>query len=190
MRLLDDAPIRFGDTMDLGSLGSLLSVQETAVPEPWIGLVLQDADALEEAAAAKGVRLSEVAPQGPGERAGLRRGDIIRAWNGEPVAQKSDLEQRINAMTVGTEVTLHVYRCLDQPELEIKVKAEDRAAYPLKDFWQPGLPEFREAQAMEQLFDDTEDEWEALTRAFEKLEASIEENASEQPVKANGPEDH
>ena len=59
---------------------------------------------------ARGVIVSSVVPGSPAERAGLRRGDIILALNGEAVSDGNVLRNRVASTAPGTEVTLTIRR--------------------------------------------------------------------------------
>ena len=58
----------------------------------------------------RGVIVRTVQPGAAAERAGLRRGDIIVALNGQPVVDSNSFRNRIAATQPGTEVTLTVSR--------------------------------------------------------------------------------
>jgi serine protease Do len=57
-----------------------------------------------------GVLLGDVTPGGPGSKAGLKKGDIVLALNGEPVNERNDLQLRISQLAPGTSVKLNVWR--------------------------------------------------------------------------------
>jgi S1-C subfamily serine protease len=57
-----------------------------------------------------GAEVSQVAPKGPAERAGLRRGDVVIAVNGEPIGSASDLRGFILSQGVGTKLSLRYQR--------------------------------------------------------------------------------
>jgi serine protease Do len=46
----------------------------------------------------------------PGQKAGMKTGDVVTAVNGEPVKDARDLSRRIGAMTPGSKVELSVWR--------------------------------------------------------------------------------
>ena len=59
---------------------------------------------------AQGTLISDVVPDGPAARAGLRRGDIILAVDGEPVIDSRRLSLRISQAAPGTVVDLRLLR--------------------------------------------------------------------------------
>lgn len=66
----------------------------------------------------KGVLVSDVSSGGAAEKAGIKRGDIITAINGEKTEDSNILRNRVAQSTPGTEVTLTVLR--DGKEQEFK----------------------------------------------------------------------
>ena len=60
--------------------------------------------------AAEGVVIVDVASGGPGERAGLRRGDVVTHLNGRKVKSSADLRNQVGLTPVGEEVELRVLR--------------------------------------------------------------------------------
>ena len=80
----------------------------------WLGVV---ADTLERPLAgalgtprSQGVLILETKPGAPAGRSGLQFGDIIVAFNGEPIGQMQGLCQRMASATPGREVALEVWR--------------------------------------------------------------------------------
>ncbi|HXG84738.1 MAG TPA: Do family serine endopeptidase [Pyrinomonadaceae bacterium] len=59
---------------------------------------------------ARGVIVGGVQPDSAASRAGLRQGDIITAFNGEPVNEGNELRNRVANTPPGTEITLTVLR--------------------------------------------------------------------------------
>jgi thiol-disulfide isomerase/thioredoxin len=82
-------------------LTSVAAAQEAA--RPWIGVTI-------EAGKAGGVRIAQVIENTPAERAGLKADDEIRALDGKPVAQPTELIGLIQEKGVGEKVTLLVSR--------------------------------------------------------------------------------
>jgi S1-C subfamily serine protease len=54
--------------------------------------------------------VSEATPGGPGQRAGLRPGDILLSFDGAPVAGVDDLHRALTAERAGRAVGLSVLR--------------------------------------------------------------------------------
>jgi serine protease Do len=57
-----------------------------------------------------GALVTDVQPDGPGARAGLRSGDVIKALNGQPVVSSGSLSLAVGETPPGTKVTLDVLR--------------------------------------------------------------------------------
>ena len=57
-----------------------------------------------------GVLIGDVTAGGPASKAGLKKGDIVLALNGEPVNERNDLQLRISQLAPGTTVKLNVWR--------------------------------------------------------------------------------
>jgi len=55
-----------------------------------------------------GALVSQVSPDSPADRAGIARGDLIVAMDGEPVRSSADLRARVGMLPVGREVRLTV----------------------------------------------------------------------------------
>ena len=58
----------------------------------------------------RGVVVRQVEPGSPAERAGIREGDVILAFNGAPVNDSNSLRNRVASTQPGTEVTLTIFR--------------------------------------------------------------------------------
>lgn len=58
----------------------------------------------------RGALVTRVFPGTPGDRAGLRPGDVIRSFNGAPIDAYSDLPPLVGALPPGTSVTLTLLR--------------------------------------------------------------------------------
>jgi Do/DeqQ family serine protease len=59
---------------------------------------------------ARGVIVRQVEKGGPAERAGIREGDVILAFNGTPVNDSNSLRNLVAGSQPGTEVTLTIFR--------------------------------------------------------------------------------
>ncbi|HEY6255236.1 MAG TPA: S1C family serine protease [Xanthobacteraceae bacterium] len=65
--------------------------------------------------------VSSVTPEGPAERAGLKRGDLILGVNGEPVSHLPDFYRKLYAQGgAGTVIPLDVFKDNEKQRIEIK----------------------------------------------------------------------
>lgn len=72
----------------------------------------------ESASGAIVVRLDE---NGPAKRAGILVGDVLTAWNGEPIRGVRDVFRRLGPDTVGATITFDVTRADRQTKVEVAV---------------------------------------------------------------------
>lgn len=85
----------------------------------WLGVF---AHALEE-----GVIIAGVVPGGPGERAGLREGDLIVSFNAEEISSRRDLYMRLWRHEPGERLAIEVMR--DNKVSRVEVTGGDRAEF-------------------------------------------------------------
>ncbi len=80
-----------------------------------LGLSMQDVTGGE------GAAVAEVQPDSPALQAGLRKGDVITAFNGRPVRSAAELRARLGVMPVGETVELRVRRGDDTRSLKARI---------------------------------------------------------------------
>lgn len=68
-----------------------------------------------------GAHVQQVVRDTPAEEAGLRRGDVITAVDGEPVRTSNDLQHKIALLAPGDRVRLTVYRDGDPREIAVRL---------------------------------------------------------------------
>lgn len=117
---------------------------EGRVTRGWLGVVIQDitpeiAEAFE-LDEPKGALISKVAPDGPAAKAGFKKSDVIREFNGQPIDDYDDLPRVVADTPVGEEVTVMVIRdgkkktlrptiaALEEPEITQLAKASPGGA--------------------------------------------------------------
>ena len=59
---------------------------------------------------------------GPAISAGLREGDLIVAFDNQPIQTLDDLHRVLTEMRIGTTVRISVLRGADRREIEVRVK--------------------------------------------------------------------
>ena len=91
----------------------------------WLGVTTQDVTPeLGQAFQAPpegGALVSEVVAGGPAERAGIRRGDVVRRFDGKPVASARELSGKIADMPVGRVVEAQVLRKGGEERLQVRI---------------------------------------------------------------------
>lgn len=101
----------------------------------FLGITFESADA------DQAVQVTEVRPEGPADKSGLRGGDIIRKFNGEPV-NFGVFATKIIRIRPGTVVPVEVYRGAHTVTLKVKIglRPED-FPYALPDLRDPNMPQ-------------------------------------------------
>src|SRR6202171_5092047 len=67
----------------------------------------------------KGVLIGDVSPNGPAQKSGIKRGDVILEVNGKPVADSRDLRMNISMMRADATVKLRVLRDGNQSDMNV-----------------------------------------------------------------------
>ncbi len=111
----------------------LAAAQDDAGASPYLGILVAEAPD-------GGVLVREVAPGGPGEEAGIRQGDILKAINDQAVSQES-IRNVLAAFAVGDTVTLSVERDGETLALEATLTARPEESV---------VPRSRDFRMMEQ----------------------------------------
>jgi serine protease Do len=96
----------------------------------WLGVAIQEVTPqIAKALGFKkpqGALVSEVSPESPAEKAGIKRGDIILEYDGHPIKVMNDLPRLVAATTVGKKAQIKVWR-------EGKIKTLDITIGELKE---------------------------------------------------------
>jgi serine protease Do len=98
-------------------------IRTGSVRRAWVGFEVAGAESMRDWKAAGGVLVTGVAPAGPGERAGLRRGDVLTRANNRVLRNYLDWESVKLDLGVGATVRLTVKR--DGRERPITLTAGD-----------------------------------------------------------------
>ncbi|HWA74720.1 MAG TPA: Do family serine endopeptidase [Polyangiaceae bacterium] len=100
-------------------------VEHGHVSRGYMGVAIQNLD--EELAKAlhvpdaRGVVIADVTPRGPAARAGIERGDIVTAIDGEPTASTGQLRNRIAATGGGKTVHVDLIRQGEKKSVDVKL---------------------------------------------------------------------
>ena len=93
----------------------------------WIGLYIQKISPdISEVLGVKensGVLVADISPGSPADKAGLKRGDLITSYDGEPINQVTDLTGKVALTEPGTKVKLDILR--DKQKKEITMTVEE-----------------------------------------------------------------
>lgn len=79
----------------------------------------------------RGAVVTDVVPQGPADRAGLRRGDVLVGLDGEAVTSAAELRNRVALRGADAEVTLDVWRGGKRLQVRARLKAAEET--PLEE---------------------------------------------------------
>ncbi len=76
----------------------------------------------------KGALIADITKDGPANKAGLKRGDVILAYQGKEIADSSSLRNAVANTSPGQEETVTIWRAKKKEEVEVKIgNAEDLA---------------------------------------------------------------
>ncbi|MBF0420118.1 MAG: PDZ domain-containing protein [Magnetococcales bacterium] len=89
-------------------------LSRTGLAAGWIGMTIEPP---------RGVRVGEIIKQGPADKAGLQRGDVIRKMDGQEILSMEQFIHNIRSRNPGTVLTLTVLR--NGQDMEIKATLED-----------------------------------------------------------------
>ena len=105
--------VGFAVPSDLARAVMTQLVREGRVIRGWLGVAVDDVsptEAEDRGGSLEGALVGHVTPGGPAAKAGLRRGDVLVALNGEPIADGRALRLRIAQLPPGSTVRLDVLR--------------------------------------------------------------------------------
>ncbi len=68
-----------------------------------------------------GAMIADITPGSPAEKAGLRRGDLIIAVNGNPIVSTAQLRARVGLVRIGQSVELELVRNGERVKVSVAV---------------------------------------------------------------------
>jgi S1-C subfamily serine protease len=95
------------------------------IPRGYLGLSLQPVTL--DGEEGSGAIVLGVDSQGPGAQAGIYQGDILIAWNGEPVRHMRSLLRGLGPDSVGQTVTLGIRRAGETQQVSVTIMERSRA---------------------------------------------------------------
>jgi serine protease Do len=102
-------------------------IERGRVIRPWLGVSTQTLTVRLARALgvrdATGVLIADVAPGGPGARAGLRSGDVVVALDAVPVVSRAQLDRGVDALVPGRTAILTIRR--EAATLSIRIKVDE-----------------------------------------------------------------
>jgi serine protease Do len=100
-------------------------VREGHVIRGWLGVAVDDVspgEAEKRGGSLEGALVGDVSPGGPAAKAGVQRGDVLVALNGEPIADGRALRLRVAQLPPGSVVRLDVIRGGQHREITAKLE--------------------------------------------------------------------
>jgi len=76
----------------------------------------------------RGALVTDVAKEGPADKCGLRRGDVVIAYQGRPVSDATQLQNEVAATPLGQEVKLTILRRGQRQELSLQIGSPEEAS--------------------------------------------------------------
>lgn len=106
-------------TVSAADIARGASVQATADQdqegEPWLGVML--------ARTPDGVTIAHVIADSPADKAGLQRGDVVKAIDGAEVDEVKDVRDALDGKNIGDTVTLSIVRDSSQQDVTVTLEA-------------------------------------------------------------------
>jgi serine protease Do len=95
------------------------------VERGWLGVSLQELTEAEAKSfgmkAPKGALVAEVVKDGPSDKAGVEKGDVVVSFGGKPVSDAGDLRNEVASTPVGKDVPLTILRKGEEKTLTVKI---------------------------------------------------------------------
>jgi len=95
------------------------------VPRGYLGLALQRVPG--EASGTSGAMVMSLDPKGPGAKAGILQGDVLLAWNGNPIRHLHALLRGLGPDSVGESVTIGLRRAGESRHVKLEIAERPEA---------------------------------------------------------------
>lgn len=106
--------------VDSGSSASAAAgAQQQQTAKPWMGVLFTRTP--------DGLTIAQVIADSPADKAGLKRGDVIKAVNGTTVATQQDLTDQLKDKQVGDTITLSIDRNGQTQDVGVTLEAQPAA---------------------------------------------------------------
>ncbi len=100
-------------------------IDDGRVVRGWLGVVIQELDeGLAKSfgyGSTDGVLIGDVTPDGPGDKAGVQSGDIVKSYDGHPVSGIDKLRARVAGTKPGTKIALEIFRDGKTRTLQVEI---------------------------------------------------------------------
>jgi serine protease Do len=104
-------------------------IKDGKVVRGWLGISTQDltpdiANSLG-LEAPKGALIADMVKDGPADKAGLQRGDVIIVYNGKSIPDPSSLHNEVALSTINQQVRMTVLRKKEKKELTVRIESQE-----------------------------------------------------------------
>lgn len=102
-------------------------IQNKKISRPYIGIAGFDLDdqTAKQYNLVQGIYVSDITDNGPAQKAGIKKGDIVTQINGTDVKTMADLNEQKNKLKVGDKVTLKVYRSGKYTDISLTLEEDN-----------------------------------------------------------------
>jgi len=85
----------------------------------------------------RGALVTEVMPDSPAEKAGLKAGDVIVGIDNEDIEDAADVQKAVRGKDKGEEITIKVIRERSEKQFSFEVEESPESFHPFGNYWVP-----------------------------------------------------